>query len=86
VPAANSGNPSNTSIELKVNGSVKQSSTTSKLIWNIAETIEHLSSYWRLEPGDLIFTGTPEGVGPVVRGDVMEGSVAGVGTLKVRMV
>ena len=86
VPAANSGNPSNTSIELKVNGTVKQSSTTSKLIWNIAETIEHLSSYWRLEPGDLIFTGTPEGVGPVVRGDVMEGSVAGVGTLKVRMV
>ena len=86
VPAANSGNPSNTTIELKVNGTVKQSSTTSKLIWNIAETIEHLSSYWRLEPGDLIFTGTPEGVGPVVRGDVMEGSVAGVGTLKVRMV
>ena len=73
-------------ISLAVNGAVKQTSTTAKLIWNIAETIEHLSSYWRLEPGDLIFTGTPEGVGAVVKGDLMEGAVSGVGQLKVRMV
>ncbi len=86
VPSAKTGNPGSTAIELKVNGAVKQTSTTAKLIWNIAETIEHLSSFWRLEPGDLIFTGTPEGVGAVVKGDVMEGSVAGVGTLKVKMV
>jgi len=86
VPAAQAGNPSDAQISLAVNGTVKQTSTTAKLIWNIAETIEHLSSYWRLEPGDLIFTGTPEGVGAVVKGDLMEGAVSGVGQLKVRMV
>jgi len=86
VPAAQAGNHSAASIELKVNGAVKQSSTTSKLIWNIAESIEHLTMYWRLEPGDLIFTGTPEGVGAVVKGDLMEGRVDGVGSLKVKMV
>jgi fumarylpyruvate hydrolase len=86
VPAAKAGNPSSAAIELKVNGAVKQSSTTAKLIWNIAETIEHLSAYWRLEPGDLIFTGTPEGVGAVVRGDLMQGSVAGVAAISVKMV
>jgi fumarylpyruvate hydrolase len=85
VPAAGAGNATAAAITLTVNGAVKQSSTTAKLIWNIAETIEHLSSYWRLEPGDLIFTGTPEGVGAVKPGDLMEGSVAGVGTLKVRV-
>ena len=86
VPAAQAGNPSAAGIELKVNGAVKQSSTTSKLIWNIAESIEHLTMYWRLEPGDLIFTGTPEGVGAVVKGDLMEGRVDDVGSLKVKMV
>jgi len=86
VPAAQAGNPSDAQISLAVNGTVKQTSTTAKLIWNIAETIEHLSSYWRLEPGDLIFTGTPEGVGAVVKGDLMEGAVSGVGQLKVRMI
>lgn len=85
VPAAKAGNASNATIELQVNGAVKQTSQTSKLIWNIAETIEHLSTYWRLEPGDLIFTGTPEGVGAVKSGDLMEGRVAGVGSLKVRV-
>lgn len=86
VPAAAAGNPSDAAIRLAVNGTTKQTSTTAKLIWNIAETIEHLSSYWRLEPGDLIFTGTPEGVGAVVQGDLMEGAVDGVGQLKVRVV
>jgi fumarylpyruvate hydrolase len=85
VPAARAGNASDAAIALTVNGQTKQSSTTAKLIWNIAETIEHLSAAWRLEPGDLIFTGTPEGVGAVKSGDLMEGSVAGVGTLKVRV-
>jgi fumarylpyruvate hydrolase len=85
VPAAKAPGATDATIELKVNGTVKQTSTTAKLIWNIAETIEHLSAYWRLEPGDLIYTGTPEGVGAVKSGDLMEGSVAGVGTLKVRV-
>jgi fumarylpyruvate hydrolase len=85
VPVARAGDATAAAITLTVNGAVKQSSTTAKLIWNIAETIEHLSSYWRLEPGDLIYTGTPEGVGAVKPGDLMEGGVAGVGTLKVRV-
>jgi fumarylpyruvate hydrolase len=85
VPAAAAGNPGNAAITLSVNGQMKQSSSTSKLIWSIAESIEHLTTYWRLEPGDLIFTGTPEGVGAVVSGDLMEGAVAGVGSLKVKI-
>ena len=85
VPAAKAGDAGNAAIARSVTGAVKQSSTTAKLIWNIAETIEHLSALWRLEPGDLIFTGTPEGVGAVKAGDLMEGSVAGVGVLKVKV-
>ena len=75
-----------TRITLEVNGTVRQQSTIGKLIWNIAETIEHLSSAWALQPGDLIFSGTPEGVAAVVRGDLLKGEVAGVGTLQVRLV
>jgi fumarylpyruvate hydrolase len=75
-----------TRITLEVNGKVRQQSTIGKLIWNIAETIEHLSSAWALQPGDLIFSGTPEGVAAVVRGDLLKGEVAGVGTLQVRLV
>ncbi|MFM1991212.1 MAG: hypothetical protein RJA99_4169 [Pseudomonadota bacterium] len=85
VPAAQAPGATDAAIELKVNGTVKQTSSTSKLIWNIAETIEHLSAVWRLEPGDLIYTGTPEGVGAVKPGDLMEGRVDGVGTLRVRV-
>ena len=58
----------------------------SKLIWNIAETIEHLSAAWELQPGDLIYTGTPEGVAAVVSGDVMVGRVAGLPTLTVQII
>ena len=57
-----------------------------QLIWNIAETIEHLSAAWALQAGDLIYTGTPEGVGAVVRGDVLEGGVAGLGSLRLQVV
>ena len=85
VPKAAAGDACDAAIELKVDGVVKQSSRTSKLIWSVAETIEHLSAYWRLEPGDLIYTGTPEGVGAVKPGSLMEGRVEGVGTLKVRV-
>ena len=72
-------------IALEVNGKVRQESDISKLIWNIGEIVEHLSALWRLEPGDLIFTGTPEGVAAVGRGDVLVGSVEGLGTLKVEI-
>jgi fumarylpyruvate hydrolase len=56
-----------------------------KLIWNVAETIEYLSAAWELQPGDLIYTGTPEGVGAVVSGDVMLGTVAGLPDLQVQV-
>ena len=72
-------------IQLNVNGSKRQESDLSKLIWNVNETIEHLSKYFELAPGDLIYTGTPEGVAAVKPGDLMEGSVEGVGALKVRV-
>jgi fumarylpyruvate hydrolase len=75
-----------TTITLEVNGAVRQHSTIGKLIWNIGEIIEHLSAAWELQPGDLIFTGTPEGVAAVVRGDVLKASVAGVGSLRVELV
>lgn len=72
-------------IELRVNGQVRQSSHLGKLIWSIPETVAALSRLVRLEPGDLIFTGTPEGVAAVQRGDVLEGSVEGVGEVRARI-
>ena len=71
------GNVQQAAIWLQVNGADRQRSNVSQLIWNIAETIEHLSQAWELRPGDLIFTGTPEGVSAVVRGDVLEGGIDG---------
>ena len=73
-------------ISLTVNGQVRQSGDISQLIWNIAETIEQLSAAWTLQPGDLIFTGTPAGVAAVVRGDVLEGRVDGLQSLRVQIV
>lgn len=72
-------------IAVSVNGKVRQSSHVSKLIWNIPETIEHLSAAWELQPGDLIFSGTPEGVAAVVSGDTMVGDVTGLPTLTVHV-
>ncbi|MFC3683772.1 fumarylacetoacetate hydrolase family protein [Hydrogenophaga luteola] len=65
-------------IELEVNGATKQSSDVDKLIWNIREIIADLSQFYHLQPGDLIYTGTPDGVGPVVSGDRITGRVEGV--------
>jgi fumarylpyruvate hydrolase len=73
-------------IWLNVNGRRRQHSDTGKLIWSIPEIIAHLSRFFMLQPGDLIFTGTPAGVGAVVRGDSLEGGVEGVGTLRVKIV
>lgn len=68
-------------LSLSVNGQVKQHSNVDKLIWNIREIIADLSLFYHLQPGDLIYTGTPEGVGAVVAGDQIEGQIEGVGTL-----
>ena len=85
VPAARAGDVANAEISLQVNGTDRQRSTVSKLIWNIGETIEHLSAAWELQPGDLIFTGTPEGVAAVVSGDTLVGEVAGLPKLSVKI-
>ena len=79
------GDLSHAAIVLDVNGVNRQSSDISKLIWNVDETIAHLSTYFELVPGDLIFTGTPEGVGAVVSGDLLEGRIDGLGDLRVRI-
>jgi len=73
-------------IQLQVNGVIKQASHINKMTWNVAEIITHLSRFFRLEAGDLIYTGTPEGVGPVVVGDTMLGSIEGLGTLSVKVI
>ena len=73
-------------IWLQVNGQDRQRSDLSKLIWNVAETIEHLSTAWELQAGDLIYSGTPEGVKAVVQGDVLVGGVTGLGEIKLKVV
>ncbi len=73
-------------IELRVNGLVRQSSDLSKLIWSVPETIAYLSKLVRLAAGDLIFTGTPEGVAAVSRGDVLDGRVDGLPPVRVTLV
>ena len=86
IPAAKFADPGKGKIELKVNGQVRQSSDLSFLIWSVAETIAYLSGLVTLEAGDLIFTGTPEGVAACVKGDVLEGVVEGVGLVKTKLV
>ena len=85
TPLAQAGDIANAEISLQVNGADRQRSHISKLIWNIAETIEHLSMAWELQAGDLIYTGTPEGVAAVVAGDTLVGHVAGLGSLTVQV-
>jgi fumarylpyruvate hydrolase len=85
TPVAQAGDLSHARVELTVNGQVRQSSTVDKLIWSLPEIIEHLSSAWELKPGDLIFTGTPEGVAAVVSGDELVGSVSGLTPLRVKV-
>ncbi len=84
-PIESTGEITRGHIWLKVNGTTRQDSDVSKMIWKVNETIEHLSKYFELMPGDLVFTGTPEGVAAVIPGDVLEGGVDGVGALRVRI-
>ena len=85
-PASVAGHFENAGLWLTVNGETKQKSDVSHLIWSVAETVSYLSKFFRLEPGDVIFTGTPEGVGAVKTGDTMVTGVEGLGELKVRVV
>ena len=85
APVAAIGHPTRGKIELRVNGEIRQTGDIADMTWKIAEIIAALSGYVRLAAGDLIFTGTPAGVFAVVRGDLLEGSVAGVGTVSTRI-
>jgi fumarylpyruvate hydrolase len=85
-PASKTGHFTKGAITLKVNGEVKQSSDLSKMIWNVAEQIANLSTYYELFPGDIIYSGTPENVGPVVPGDVMTGHIDGLYDINVKVV
>jgi fumarylpyruvate hydrolase len=82
-PAAEIGHPAKGAIWVKVNGELKQQGDLSQQIWNVQEQISFLSNLITLRPGDLIFTGTPAGVGPVKAGDKLEGHVDGIGVLAV---
>lgn len=73
--AAQFGEPGPQRIQLKVNGEVRQDAHIADLIWSVPELVSHLSGYYHLGPGDLIMTGTPAGVGPLVPGDKVEGSI-----------
>jgi fumarylpyruvate hydrolase len=83
LPASRIGHPAKGAIWLKVNGATKQKGDLSEMIWNVPETIAYLSGLVTLQPGDLIYSGTPAGVGPVQPGDKLEGHVDGVGDLTI---
>ena len=85
-PVASHGHHTSGKITLHVNGELRQQGDLSEMIWSVPDTIAYLSHYYRLEPGDLIFTGTPAGVGAVVPGDRLLGSVEGVAELNVEIV
>ena len=82
VPAAECGHPRSGRIELRVNGAVRQAGDLGGMIWDVAETVAALSALVRLRPGDLVFMGTPAGVGAVGRGDSLVGTIEGVGEVR----
>lgn len=84
--AAAIGHPVEGRVELKVNGAVKQEGDLNQMIWKVPEMISYLSEYFKLAAGDVILSGTPSGVGPVEKGDVMEVMIEGVGTMTVNVV
>jgi fumarylpyruvate hydrolase len=85
VPAALCGHPSKGELTLSVNGQPRQKTDLAQLIWNVPEIVANLSLLYRLMPGDLIYTGTPDGVGPVVPGDVIEARIEGLGVFRAQV-
>jgi fumarylpyruvate hydrolase len=85
LPAPGAASPLG-AIQLSVNGVSRQDAVVADMIWNVPEIIAEASRLWVLQPGDLIYTGTPEGVGPLVRGDAVTGSVEGVGSISFKVV
>lgn len=86
APASKVGHPDSGSISLTVNGESRQKGDMNQMIWKIPEMIAYLSEYYEIGAGDLIMSGTPAGVGPVVRGDVMVGAAEGIGEITVKVV
>ena len=84
--AASLGHPSQGAIWLKVNGQIKQNADLSNMIWNVAEQVSRLSQAFELQAGDIIYSGTPENVGPVLRGDVIDCHIDGLPNLSLRIV
>ena len=85
VPVIECGHPTRGALRLTVNGQPRQHTDLSQLIWGVPEIIANLSRYYRLMPGDLIYTGTPDGVGPLQPGDRIEASVEGVASLRIEV-
>jgi len=85
-PVAEVGHIAEGRISLSVNGEMRQDGNVNQMIWKIPEMIAHLSHYYDIAPGDVIMTGTPAGVGPVERGDVMEAAIEGLGAMSVKVV
>ncbi len=85
-PVAEIGHPDHGRIELKVNGETRQEGDLNQMIWKVPEMVSHLSEYFELAPGDIILSGTPAGVGPVVKGDRREASIEGLGSISVAVV
>ncbi|TCS67065.1 fumarylpyruvate hydrolase [Primorskyibacter sedentarius] len=85
-PVAEVGHPASGRLALTVNGEIRQEGDLNQMIWKVPEMISYLSDYFELAPGDVILSGTPAGVGPVLRGDVMELSVEGLDSLRVEVI
>jgi len=85
-PAAKIGHFTQGAIWLKVNGQIKQNANLNQMIWSVAEQISKLSEAFELAPGDIIYSGTPENVGPVVKGDIMDGHIDGLPDIRVKVV
>ena len=86
TPVTALGDITKADISLTVNGQVRQRGSLGQLIWNISETIAHLSNAWTLQAGDLIYTGTPAGVGAVKRGDILQGQISGLTSIEFQVV
>src|SRR5215211_5394292 len=84
-PAAQIGHPTRGRISLSVDGVTKQSGDLADMIWSVAEQVSYLSGYFEIQPGDVIFSGTPEGVGAVARGQTMVGAIDGLGEIRLRV-
>ena len=85
-PAAKTGHLKEGAIWLKVNGQIKQNANLNQMIWSVAEQISKLSDAFELQPGDIIYSGTPENVGPVAKGDVIDAHIDGIPDIRVRIV